>query len=82
MKSAKTNDIQACFKFPLLLDSSVFRQCVSIRMEGWNNPLKTKIKLGYTVYKVQFVPHREHSVRSLEARICKCSIYRNDYFLL
>jgi len=51
-------------------------------MEGWNNPLKTKIKLDYTVYKVQFVPHRQHSVRSLEAPICKCRTYRNGYFLL
>jgi len=51
-------------------------------MEVWNNLLKTKIKLDYTVYKVQIVTHREYSVRSLEAQICKYHIYRNGYFLL
>jgi hypothetical protein len=53
-----------------------------VRIEGWNNPLKTKIKLDSAVYKVQFVPHREHSVPSLEAPVCECCIYKNDYFLL
>jgi len=80
LKLAKTNDIHICFKFPLLLASSIFRRCVSIGMEGWNNPLKTKIKLDCTVYKVQFVPYWEHSVPSLEAPVCKCRIYRKVYF--